>query len=167
MNNDGCIKKENFYKRTLNISPLQYENLLRAFPTIKKLKEESVTQKISAFEKAGLTKQDIVNNIRVLSCPADKFLLRLAIHSHFGGDLEDFLDKQVYITNENKLYARNQFLKDNHYNDTSYARVGEKIFASRLGVDTEKLKKLYPLTEEIKNQFLLEYKSMSEIDQSI
>ena len=73
-----------------------------------------------------------------------------------GMEKERFFSRNVYIINENKLYARYKYLKEKGLK-TTIVPEGEKAFSKRIGISSDELIKLYPLSSKEETRIINTY----------
>ena len=158
---DTIRDKQNFLKEILNLSQIDFIDLIDSFPSVLFLNKDSLKQKIKVIEKMGLPRDQISSYPHILTAPANKLLLRYAICKRAGITLEEFLSKNIFMINENKLFARLQILKDtNHV--LRVART-EKVFVGHYGISTQELQEEFPLTEKIAQEYMRDYEDETSI----
>ena len=140
--------KLKFYKETLLLNDDEVINLVKEKPVILTLdtttdRKTSVQSKMEAFTECmpfEEVRERIIENPKLLTVPAQQFKIRYMLAYNLGIE-------NKFMTNEQKIWARYCYLKDDNYKDFRKVNIDEKGFENEFKVSLDELLEHYPLDE--------------------
>ena len=158
---EGILKRANFYMKTFSLTQTEFNKMLKTFPTLLGLNNESVLDKKKNFDKIGLDKNDIIKNPSILNSPSNSLIFRyMLLYIDFGN--KSFLDTIWYMTSEKKTWARYAYIKQNGETKPADVLISEKKFQKKYGIESSDLMEKFPITKEIMQFVNSEYNKLAE-----
>jgi len=162
--------KFKFYNRELGLQPkhIKENTILLHFdcesePGDPDSNGTSIKEKIAKLREIGVTNEEIQANSKILCSPAadikDKFALWSIIFPN-----RCFTDvKTWFITRPEKIYARQQYLVNDYKIQNlrpGHLDISEKEFQKRYKASSEELMLIYPMNQNIIENFYVTYNNM-------
>ena len=149
-NEDTIKDKIKLYQEALNLDKAEFVCLLKKQPILLCYSETNIKGKLAQFADLGITKYHLMNDQTLLSVPNNTMKIRYMILKQVASREEILRKKCVLINNQNKLYARIAFFKNETQKEFNLNDVtnGEKRFTKKYKVSSDDLMKKYKLTKE-------------------
>lgn len=146
---DSILQKANFIANEFNLSKDQACDAIKNWSTILSLSPESLHAKNKILQEIGIDPSFVCYDPKIVSAPEKSLKARYIIARSVATDEELFSKKAWYMTNQNKVFARLQYLKSiKHKVKIGDLYQEEKQFEQYYGIDSESLIKVYRLDSE-------------------
>ena len=121
--------------------------MLKNLPTLLGFSEESLKKKHGQIKDLNITKEALVDGPKILSVPENCLKIRYLILRSVDTREEIMAKPDVFMTSQNKTYARLAYLTDKKKSRPRLDDLilGEKRFAKRHGVESKELMEKYKI----------------------
>lgn len=146
---NSILQNINFIASEFDLSKEQTCHVIKTWSTILSLSPESLHAKKQILEEIGVDPNVITHDPKIVSAPEKSLKARYLLARCIAPEDDVFSKKAWYMTNQNKVYARLQFLKSlNHKVTLNDVYQEEKQFQKYYGISSETLMDTYRLDEE-------------------
>ena len=155
LSEDSIKNKVEFYKKEFNFSREDFNKMLKSLPALLGYSEDSVREKQKQIRDLGISKEVLVNYPNIIAVPVNCLKIRYLILRLVVARAELLSNPRVFITSQNKTYARLAYLSRESKGKVRLAdlKCDEKKFVKKHGVESKQLMEKYKINKEIIEEF--------------